>query len=651
MSKVLVIGCGGVAGVAISKCCQVSEVFTELCIASRTKSKCDALAAKLAPITKTKITTAQVDADDVQQLCDLIQSYKPDLVMNIALPYQDLTIMDACLACGVNYMDTANYEPENTDDPEWRAIYEKRCKEAGFSAYFDYSWQWAYKKKFEEAGLTALLGCGFDPGVTQAYCAYAKKHEFDTIDTIDILDCNGGDHGYAFATNFNPEINLREVSAPGSYWENGHWVEIPAMSIIMSKVLVIGCGGVAGVAISKCCQVSEVFTELCIASRTKSKCDALAAKLAPITKTKITTAQVDADDVQQLCDLIQSYKPDLVMNIALPYQDLTIMDACLACGVNYMDTANYEPENTDDPEWRAIYEKRCKEAGFSAYFDYSWQWAYKKKFEEAGLTALLGCGFDPGVTQAYCAYAKKHEFDTIDTIDILDCNGGDHGYAFATNFNPEINLREVSAPGSYWENGHWVEIPAMSIKRAYTFDQVGQKDMYLLHHEEIESLGKNLPEVKRIRFFMTFGQSYLDHMRCLEDVGMLSTTPIHYNGQEIVPIQFLKALLPDPASLGPRTKGKTNIGCIFTGKKDGKEKTYYIYNVCDHQECYREVGSQAISYTTGVPAMCGALMMLTGKWTKPGVYTVEEFDPDPFLDALDKYGLPRSENHDPALVD
>ena len=261
----------------------------------------------------------------------------------------------------------------------------------------------------------------------------------------------------------------------------------------MSKVLVIGCGGVASVAISKCCQISDVFTELCIASRTKSKCDALAAKLAPNTKTKITTAQVDADDVQQLCDLINSYKPDLVMNIALPYQDLTIMDACLACGVNYMDTANYEPENTDDPEWRAIYEKRCKEAGFSAYFDYSWQWAYAKKFEEAGLTALLGSGFDPGVTQAYCAYAKKHEFDTIDTIDILDCNGGDHGYAFATNFNPEINLREVSAPGSYWENGHWVEIPAMSIKREYDFDKVGQKDMYLLHHEEIESLAKNIP--------------------------------------------------------------------------------------------------------------------------------------------------------------
>ena len=244
------------------------------------------------------------------------------------------------------------------------------------------------------------------------------------------------------------------------------------------------------------------------------------------------------------------------------------------------------------------------------------------------------------MTQAYCAYAKKHEFDTIDTIDILDCNGGDHCYAFATNYNPEINLREVSAPGSYWENGHWVEIPAMSIKREYNFDQVGDKDMYLLHHEEIESLAKNIPEAKRIRFFMTFGQSYLDHMRCLEDVGMLSTTPVNLNGQEIVPIQFLKALLPDPASLGPRTKGKTNIGCIFTGKKDGKDKTYYIYNVCDHQECYKEVGSQAISYTTGVPAMCGALMLLTGKWTTKGVHTVEEFDPDPYLDALDKYGCP-----------
>ena len=419
----------------------------------------------------------------------------------------------------------------------------------------------------------------------------------------------------------------------------------------MSRVLIIGCGGVAQVAITKCTQVSEVFTEICIASRTKSKCDALAEKLRPNTKTVITTAQVDADDVDQLIKLIESYKPELVMNIALPYQDLTIMDACLACHVNYMDTANYEPEDITEPEWKAAYEKRCKEKGFSAYFDYSYQWAYKKKFEDAGLTALLGSGFDPGVTQAYCAYAKKHEFDTIDTIDILDCNGGDHGYPFATNFNPEINLREVSAPGSYWEDGHWVEIPAMTIKKEYDFDQVGMKDMYLLHHEEIESLAENIPEVKRIRFFMTFGQSYLTHMNCLENVGMLSTEAIDFEGQKIVPIQFLKALLPDPASLGPRTVGKTNIGCIFTGKKDGKDKTWYIYNVCDHQECYKEVGSQAISYTTGVPAMCGALMMLTGKWTTPGVHTVEEFDPDPFLDALDKYGLPRNVSENPVLVD
>ena len=419
----------------------------------------------------------------------------------------------------------------------------------------------------------------------------------------------------------------------------------------MSRVLVIGCGGVANVAIRKCCQVSDVFTELCIASRTKSKCDKLAAELAGKTATKITTAQVDADKVEEVVALIKSCQPDLVMNIALPYQDLTIMDACLECGVNYMDTANYEPEDIEEPEWKAAYEKRCKEKGFSAYFDYTWQWAYRKKFEQAGLTALLGCGFDPGVTQAYCAYAKKHEFDTIDTIDILDCNGGDHGYPFATNFNPEVNLREVSAPGSYWEDGHWIEVEPMSIHREYDFDQVGRKDMYLLHHEEIESLAKNLPEVRRIRFFMTFGQSYLTHMKCLENVGMLSTEPVEFEGHKIVPIQFLKALLPDPASLGPRTKGKTNIGCIFTGKKDGKDKTYYIYNVCDHQACYREVGSQAISYTTGVPAMCAALLLLQGTWRKPGVYTVEELDPDPFLDALDRYGLPRQESHAPALVD
>ena len=400
----------------------------------------------------------------------------------------------------------------------------------------------------------------------------------------------------------------------------------------MGKALIIGCGGVASVAIHKCCQNSEIFEGICIASRTKSKCDALKEKLEGSTRTKIETAQVNADNVGELVALIEAYKPDVVLNLALPYQDLTIMDACLATKTHYIDTANYEPEDT-------------------AKFEYKWQWEYREKFEKAGITALLGSGFDPGVTGVFSAYALKHEFDEINYIDILDCNGGDHGYPFATNFNPEINIREVSAKGSYWEDGRWVETEPMEIKREYDFEGVGKKDMYLLHHEEIESLALNMPGIKRIRFFMTFGQSYLDHMRCLEDVGMLSTTPVNFNGQEIVPIQFLKALLPDPASLGPRTKGKTNIGCIFTGKKDGKDKTYYIYNVCDHQECYKEVGSQAISYTTGVPAMCGALMLLTGKWTTKGVHTVEEFDPDPYLDALDKYGLPRSESHSPALVD
>ncbi len=418
----------------------------------------------------------------------------------------------------------------------------------------------------------------------------------------------------------------------------------------MSRLLIIGCGGVASVAIQKCCQNSEVFTEICIASRTKEKCDALKDKLAGTTKTRIETARVDADHVEEVIALIKDYKPDALLNVALPYQDLTIMDACLATGVDYIDTANFEPENTDDQEWRAIYEKRCEELGFTALFDYSWQWDYKERFENAGITALLGSGFDPGVTSVFSAYALKHYFDEIHTIDILDCNGGDHGYPFATNFNPEINLREVSSNGSYWEDGRWIETEPMEIKSKYNFPEVGEKDMYLLHHEEIESLAKNIPGVKRIRFFMTFGQSYLTHMKCLENVGMLSTSPIEFNGQEIVPIQFLKALLPDPASLGPRTKGKTNIGCIFTGVKDGKEKTIYIYNVCDHEECYKEVESQAISYTTGVPAMIGSLMVLTGQWKKPGVFNVEEFDPDPYMEALNKWGLPWVVCEDPETV-
>ena len=419
----------------------------------------------------------------------------------------------------------------------------------------------------------------------------------------------------------------------------------------MSRLLIIGCGGVAQVAIRKCCQNSEVFTEIMIASRTKSKCDDLKAKLEGKTSTKIETAKVDADNVEELKALINAYKPDAVLNVALPYQDLTIMDACLACGVDYIDTANYECEDTEDPKWRAIYEKRCKELGFTAYFDYSWQWAYQEKFKEAGLTAILGSGFDPGVTSVYSAYALKHYFDEIHTIDILDCNGGDHGYPFATNFNPEINLREVSANGSYWTDGHWVETKPMEWRAQYNFDQVGEKDMYLLHHEEIESLAKNIPGIKRIRFFMTFGQSYLTHMKCLEDVGMLRTDPIMVDGKEIVPIQVLKELLPDPASLGPRTVGKTNIGCIFTGVKDGKEKSIYIYNVCDHQECYKEVESQAISYTTGVPAMIGAMMVVKGRWKKPGVFNLEEMDPDPYMEALNKFGLPWQVVENPVPVD
>ena len=419
----------------------------------------------------------------------------------------------------------------------------------------------------------------------------------------------------------------------------------------MSKLLVIGCGGVAAVAIHKCCENSGVFSELCIASRTKSKCDALKEKLEKTTSVKLTTAQVDADDVQQLVALIERYRPAAVLNVALPYQDLTIMEACLQTRTDYIDTANYEPENTDDPEWRRIYEQRCREKGFTAYFDYSWQWAYRERYEKAGITALLGSGFDPGVTSVFTAYAKKHYFDELHTIDILDCNGGDHGYPFATNFNPEINLREVSANGSYWEDGRWVETEPMAIKREYDFEGVGKKDMYLLHHEEIESLAASFPEVKRIRFFMTFGQSYLTHMKCLENVGMLSTTPIDFEGRPIVPIQFLKALLPDPATLGPRTKGKTNIGCIFTGVKDGREKSLYIYNVCDHEACYREVGSQAISDTTGVPAMIGAALVVSGVWKKPGVFTTEQLDPDPFMDALNRFGLPWVVEENPRLVD
>ncbi|MGN0144285.1 MAG: saccharopine dehydrogenase family protein [Clostridium sp.] len=398
----------------------------------------------------------------------------------------------------------------------------------------------------------------------------------------------------------------------------------------MGRALIIGAGGVASVAVHKCCQNSEVFEEICIASRTLSKCDALKEKLQG-GKTKIQTAKVDADNVDELIALINNFKPDVVINLALPYQDLTIMDACLATKVHYVDTANYEPLDT-------------------AKFEYKWQWAYREKFEKAGITALLGSGFDPGVTGVFSAYAQKHYFDEIHYIDIVDANAGDHGYPFATNFNPEINIREITAKGSYWEYGKWVETEPLELKEVYDLPQIGPKDIYLLHHEELESLGLNIKGIKRIRFWMTFSEKYLTHLRVLENVGMTSIEPIEFEGKKIVPLQFLKAVLPDPASLGPRTKGKTNIGCIFQGIKDGKPKTYYVYNVCDHQECYKEVGSQAISYTTGVPAMIGASMILKGLWNKPGVHNIEEFDPDPFMEELNKWGLPWIEDFNPTLI-
>lgn len=386
----------------------------------------------------------------------------------------------------------------------------------------------------------------------------------------------------------------------------------------MAKVLIIGAGGVGGVVTHKCAQLPEVFEEIVLASRTEEKCRHIAAQL----DRPIETAQVDADNVPELVALINRVKPDLVINVALPYQDLTIMDACLEAGVNYLDTANYEPLDT-------------------AKFEYSWQWAYQDKFKEAGLMALLGSGFDPGATNVFTAYIAKHYFDEIHTLDIIDVNGGDHGYPFATNFNPEINIREVTAECRHWENGEFVTTPAMSTKQSFTCpDGVGTYNIYRMYHEELESLVKNFPSLKRAQFWMSFGESYLKHLEVLGNVGMTGIEPVEFNGQQIVPIQFLKRLLPDPASLGPRTKGKTCIGCVVTGLKDGKPKTVYLYNICDHQACYAEVQSQAISYTTGVPAMIGAKMMLEGKWQQAGVWNMEQMDPDPFMEEMNKYGLP-----------
>lgn len=389
----------------------------------------------------------------------------------------------------------------------------------------------------------------------------------------------------------------------------------------MGKVLIIGAGGVGTVVAHKVAQNNDVFTEIMLASRTKSKCDAIAKDLLERYGVEAQTAQVDADNVPELVALFNSFKPELVINVALPYQDLTIMDACLEAGCNYLDTANYEPKD-------------------EAHFEYSWQWAYKERFEKAGLTAILGCGFDPGVTSVYTAYAAKHHFDEIHYLDIVDCNAGDHGKAFATNFNPEINIREITQRGKYWENGEWMEIDPLSIHKPLTYPEIGEKESYLLYHEELESLVKNFPTIKRARFWMTFGQEYLTHLRVIQNIGMARIDEIDYNGQKIVPIQFLKVVLPNPQDLGENYKGWTSIGCRIRGVKDGKEKTYYIYNNCSHESAYKETGTQGVSYTTGVPAMTGAYLFMTGKWQKSGVFNVEEFDPDPFLKKVAESGLP-----------
>jgi len=390
----------------------------------------------------------------------------------------------------------------------------------------------------------------------------------------------------------------------------------------MSKVLIIGAGGVGRVVAHKCAQAPEIFSEIMLASRTKSKCDAIAREL----PRPVQTAQVDADNVPELAELIRSFQPKLVLNVALPYQDLHIMDACLETGVDYLDTANYEPLDL-------------------AKFEYSWQWAYQERFREAGLMALLGSGFDPGVTNVFTAYARKHHFTRMETLDIIDCNAGDHGQPFATNFNPEINIREVTARGRYYEHGEWVETDPLSFAWTYDFPaDIGKKKCFLMYHEELESLVKHFPEIKRARFWMTFSENYLKHLQVLENVGMTRIDAVDFQGRQIVPIQFLKAVLPDPGSLGPLTKGKTCIGCVVHGEtRDGKNRPYYIYQICDHEEAYKETNSQAISYTTGVPAMVGAAMMVQGVWKKPGVWNMEQFDPDPFLAELAKRGLPWTE--------
>ena len=392
----------------------------------------------------------------------------------------------------------------------------------------------------------------------------------------------------------------------------------------MSKVLIIGAGGVGTVVTYKCAQHPDIFSEILLASRTKSKCDVIAANIG---SDRITTAQVDADNVPELVALIRKFEPVLVINVALPYQDLTIMDACLETNVAYLDTANYEPKE-------------------EAKFEYSWQWAYHDRFQEQGLTAILGCGFDPGVTSVFTAYAAKHYFDEIHELDIIDANAGSHGKAFATNFNPEINIREVTQKGRYWQNGEWIETEPHEIFKDINYPDIGPKRSYLIYHEELESLVKNFPTLTRARFWMTFGEEYLTHLRVIQNIGMAGIEPINYQGMEIVPLQFLKAVLPNPGDLGENYTGQTSIGCRIKGIKDGKDRTYYIWNNCSHEAAYKETGTQGVSYTTGVPAMIGAMMYLKGEWNTPGVNNVEEFNPDPFMEQLTLNGLPWHEKVD-----
>ncbi len=402
----------------------------------------------------------------------------------------------------------------------------------------------------------------------------------------------------------------------------------------MSTVLVIGAGGVSSVAVHKMAMNAGIFTDIHLASRTKSKCDAIAASVKERTGVDVKTYEIDAEEVPAMVKLIGKVKPSLVVNLALPYQDLPIMDACLEAGVDYLDTANYEPKD-------------------QAKFEYSWQWAYHDRFKQAGIMALLGSGFDPGVTSVFTMWLKKHKLKTIRTLDILDCNGGDHGQAFATNFNPEINIREVTAPARHWENGEFVETPAMGKKVQFDFEAVGPKNMYMMYHEELESLAKFVPELERARFWMTFGDEYIKHLTVLQNVGMTGIEPVRFQGKDIIPLQFLAAVLPKPETLGPTTTGKTNIGCIATGEAlDGSgEKTFYIKNICDHEDAFAETGNQAVSYTTGVPAMIGSAMVVQGLWKGEGVFNIEEFNPDPFMDMLNAHGLPWTVEELPAPVD